>query len=46
MPWRECSPMDERQRFLNAFRSRTFSFADLCAFFDISRKTGVNSRPH
>jgi len=40
MPWRECSPIDERQRFLNACRSRTFRFTDLRAFFAVSGKTG------
>lgn len=40
MPWREISPMDERQRFLKAFRSRTFKFSELCAFYGVSRKTG------
>ncbi len=40
MPWRESSPMDERQRFLQAFRSRTFRVSDLCTFFGVSRKTG------
>jgi len=37
MPWREDSPMDERQRFLQAFRSRTFRVSDLCTFFGVSR---------
>src|SRR3972149_5881839 len=40
MPWRELSPMDEKVRFIEAFRSGIFKFAELCAFFDISRKTG------
>src|SRR3990172_2053705 len=40
MPWRELSPMDEKVRFIEAFRSGVFRFAELCAFFDISRKTG------
>src|SRR3990170_305917 len=40
MPWRELSPMDEKVRFIEAFRSGIFKFSELCAFFDISRKTG------
>src|SRR3972149_3229594 len=40
MPWRELSPMDEKVRFIEAFRSGVFRFAELCAFFVISRQTG------
>jgi len=40
MPWRECSPMDEKIRFIETFRAGVFNFTELCAFFDISRKTG------
>src|SRR3972149_4380037 len=40
MPWRALSPMDEKVRFIEAFRSGFFKFAMLCAFFDFSRKSG------
>jgi len=40
MPWREVSPMDEKVRFIEAFRSGVFNFTELCAFFGISPKTG------
>ncbi len=40
MPWREYSPMDEKIRFIETFQAGVFNFTELCAFFDISRKTG------
>src|SRR3990172_3308627 len=40
MPWRESSPMDEKIRFIETFRAGVFNFKELCAFFDITRKTG------
>ena len=40
MPWREYSPMDEKIRFIETFQAGVFNFTELCAFFDIPRKTG------
>ena len=39
MPWRECSVMDERMRFV-ARRLAGEPMAELCRQFGISRKTG------
>ena len=40
MPWRETSPMDQRRLFINDYRHSVFPFAELCARYGISRKTG------
>jgi hypothetical protein len=40
MPWRAVLPMDEKIRFIETFQAGVFNFTELCAFFDISRKTG------
>lgn len=40
MPWRAVLPMDEKIRFIETFRAGVFNFTELCAFFEISRKTG------
>jgi hypothetical protein len=40
MPWRVSSPMDEKILFIETFRAGVFNFAELCAFVEISRKTG------
>jgi putative transposase len=39
MPWKECSVMDERVKFV-ARRLAGEPMADLCREFGISRKTG------
>jgi transposase-like protein len=39
MPWRECSKMDERLRFVARLLEGE-KMAELCREFDISRKTG------
>lgn len=39
MPWKECSTMDERMKFI-ARRLDGERMSDLCAEFGISRKTG------
>ena len=39
MPWKECSVMDERVKFV-ARRLAGEAMADLCREFGISRKTG------
>lgn len=40
MPWMECSPMSQREEFVNLALSETVSVAELCRRFDVSRKTG------
>ena len=40
MPWRETCPMNERQRFIEAWLCQEWSFSGLCAAYDVSRKTG------
>jgi transposase len=39
MPWKECSAVEERLRFI-ARRLEGESMTDLCREFGISRKTG------
>jgi len=40
MPWKETSPMHERQRFVLDAEYAACSFAELCRRYGISRKTG------
>ena len=40
MPWKNVSPMEEKQRFVNLAHSGRFTVTELCAEFGISRKTG------
>ena len=40
MPWLETNPMDQRMRFLEDVRLARLSMTELCAHFQISRKTG------
>ena len=40
MPWRETGPMDERARFIDAYRTGGFTMTELCARFGISRRVG------
>ena len=40
MPWTETVPMHERRKFVEAYRSRTWSMSELCDRFSVSRKTG------
>lgn len=40
MPWMETSPVDERKKFVEAYRSQTWSMTELCERFSISRPTG------
>jgi hypothetical protein len=40
VPRRECSPTDEKLRFIGAFLADVFSFSGLCAFFAICRRAG------
>jgi putative transposase len=40
MPWLETSPMEQRERFIRDQRLNLYTMSDLCARYDISRKTG------
>ncbi len=40
MPWRETSAMDERLRFVQDVHRPGWSFAEVCARYAVSRKTG------
>jgi transposase InsO family protein len=40
MPWLETNPMDQRLRFLEDLRLDRMSMTELCAHYQISRKTG------
>ena len=40
MSWKECSPMDERLRFVSLALLHDVSHSELCRTFGISRKTG------
>jgi transposase InsO family protein len=40
MPWLETDPMDQRLRFLEDVRLARLSMTELCAHYQISRKTG------
>ena len=40
MPWKECSPMDERVKFIAAALDGDVSMSSLCLAYGISRKTG------
>ena len=40
MPWQELSPMDLRMRFVTEWQSGCWTMTELCADYQISRKTG------
>ena len=40
MSWRESTPMKERRSFIEEYRNKEHSVAELCRRFGISRKTG------
>jgi len=40
MPWQELSPMNLRMRFVTEWQSGCWTMTDLCADYQISRKTG------
>lgn len=44
MPWQETSPVDQRERFIHDHRRDLYTMADLCARYDVSRKTGYKWR--
>lgn len=40
MPWKDCCPMDEKLKFIVAWKAGASTMATLCRDFQISRKTG------
>jgi transposase InsO family protein len=40
MPWLETSPVEQRERFIHDHRAGLFMMSELCARYDVSRKTG------
>jgi putative transposase len=40
MPWLETEPMDQRSRFIDAYRAGGFTMTELCARFQVSRRVG------
>ena len=40
MPWKDVCPMDQRRQFIIDARRFAGSWTELCARYDISRKTG------
>jgi transposase len=40
LPWKESSPVTERERFIDAYMQRKHTVAELSRRFGISRKTG------
>src|SRR5215213_11328179 len=40
MPWSQLSIMDQKTQFIADYLRHTLSFAELCALYHVSRKTG------
>ena len=40
MPWLETSPVEQRERFIRDHRGTPYTMAELCARYNVSRKTG------
>src|SRR5213592_2708383 len=40
MPWLETAPMNERERFIADFRLNLYTMTELCARYNVARKTG------
>ena len=40
MPWLETSPVEQRERFIGDHRAGLYTMRELCARYDVSRKTG------
>ena len=40
MPWRDWSPMDEREQFIADYQRQLFTMRQLCDRYGVSRKTG------
>ena len=44
MPWRKTEPAMERARFIALYQEGLYSMSELCARFEVSRKTGYKWR--
>jgi putative transposase len=44
MPWKVSGPVEQRNRFIEAYHTGLYSMTDLCAAFEVSRKTGYKWR--
>ena len=40
MPWLETAPMEQRTRFIDDWQRSLYTMTELCARYNISRKTG------
>lgn len=40
MPWSQTSPMDQKTQFIADFLRDSLSMSELCALYNVSRKTG------
>src|SRR2546430_8314539 len=40
MPWLETAPMNEREHFIADFRLDLYTMTELCARYNVARKTG------
>jgi putative transposase len=40
MPWLETAPMEQRERFVREWQIGLYTMTELCARYDVSRKTG------
>src|SRR5207253_7641364 len=40
VPWLETAPMNERERFIADFRLDLYTMTELCARYNVARKTG------
>ncbi|HEX2881992.1 MAG TPA: IS481 family transposase [Polyangiaceae bacterium] len=40
MPWKEASPVEQREKFIKDLRFGAFTMSELCARYGVSRKTG------
>jgi len=43
VPWKETCAMFERVKFIGMYLQQEWTMAELCRFFDISRKTGYKT---
>jgi len=44
MAWNQVTLMEQKQRFVGLATTGRFTFAELCADFHVSRKTGHKGR--
>ena len=46
MPWLETAPMEQRTRFIDDWQRGLYTMTELCARYNVSRKTGIQvARP-